>query len=917
MTILSLTGNDLRMSAFPLLSTKLSLPPRRPTLVLRPRLQQKMDLSLLPGHRLTILSAPAGFGKTTLVVDWQSSLAERCINFGWLSLDESDNDLARFLRYFIAALQRIQPELGQSALAALDFPQLPSVESLMVPLINDLVECECSLVLVLDDYQAINDLGVHKAVGYLVDHQPPQFHLVITTRSDPLLPLARLRARGEVNEIRSADLRFTPEEVLEFIQRTAQMTLTPDQAAFLEQGTEGWIAGLQIAALALQTFNGRQTELSEVDSFLASFGGTHQYVFDYLAQEVLSRQDPVVLDFLYQTSILDRLNPGLCDAVTGRSDSEQILKELDHSNLFILPLDERRQWYRYHRLFADFLRVSLDATHQAELYQRASNWFEQNDLSEEAISSALAGKDWPNAGRLIRQSAGRLLKSGHITTLLNWFQTLPPAVLDSDFELCTILGWISLLHNKMGIAVQQAEQAEALLSADTPPGRRGRLMGLQAFLKYACTGRGIEALQLAHEAAGMIEPADSYFHMTILSLVGQLQRQFGQVSDSIHTLETVIDTGERQAKAGPNKVDSALAMLQGNLVITYHLHGEHRRGAALCREVVREFYTSSTGQIAPPALFIFIPWGMFYYDANQLDEACSHVLKGMELCQKMGINATAVGGADILADAQFAAGNTEAALTTIRDFQQDALRLQLPWVASIGATQEARFQLCLGNVAAAEAWAEQANLPTLDAPDLNRIDDLLLYARLLMIRQNFSEAYQLLNAMRIQAERRETIFNLVDIHLYLGLACRGLGQKEESLQQMQAALRIAAPEGILRPFLDIDCSELLRELNRPDGLDAFIDSILALLPPAAKPEAPALPHKPGSAPGLVEPLTPRELEVLERMAEGLSNADIARQLYLTVNTLKAHTNSIYGKLDVHSRIQAVNRARELGLLPAA
>lgn len=912
------------MSAFPLLSTKLSLPPRRPTLVLRPRLQQKMDLSLLPGHRLTILSAPAGFGKTTLVVDWQSSLAERCIDFGWLSLDESDNDLTRFLRYFIAALQKIQPELGQSTLAALDFPQLPPVESLMVPLINDLVEYPCPLVIVLDDYQTINDLAVHKAVGYLVDHQPPQFHLVITTRSDPLLPLARLRARGEVNEIRSADLRFTPEEVFEFIERAAQMTLTSDQAAFLEQGTEGWIAGLQIAALALQTFNGRQTELAEVDSFLASFGGTHQYVFDYLAQEVLSRQDPVVLDFLYQTSILDRLNPGLCDAVTGRSDSEQILKELDHSNLFILPLDERRQWYRYHRLFADFLRVSLDAAHQAELYGRASTWFEQNGFLEEAISSALAGKDWPNAGRLIRQSAGHLLKSGELTTLLNWFQALPPAVMDTDFELCTILGWISLLHNKTSIAVRQAEQAEALLTADTPPGRRGRLMSLQAFLAYACCGSGDDALRMAQEAASLIDPADSYFHMTTLSLVGQLQRQFGQVSDSIRTLETIIYTGEREAKAGPHKVNSALAMLQGNLVITYHLHGEHRRGAALCQDIVRDYYTSPNGQIAPPALFIFMPWAMFYYEANQLEEACSHVLKGMELCQKMGVNATAVGGANFLAEAQFAAGNIEAARATVRDFQEDALRLQFPWIANIGATIEARIQLCLGNVAAAEAWAEQADLPSLDAPDLNRIADLLLYARLLMVRQNFSKAYQLLNAMRIQAERRETIYNLVDIHIYLGLACRGLGQKEEALQHIRAALRIAAPEGILRPFLDIDCSELLRdsyrvlrELHSSDGLDAFINSILGLLPPATKPEAPAAPHKPGSAPGLVEPLTPRELEVLERMAEGLSNADIARQLYLTVNTLKAHTNSIYGKLDVHSRIQAVNRARDLGLLPAA
>ncbi len=315
-----------QVSAFPLLSTKLSLPPRRPSLVSRPRLLDLLDLGLLPGSRLTVLSAPAGFGKTSLVIDWAGALAERGVSLAWLSLDEADNDLARFLRYLAAALQKLQPEVGQTTLASLDLPQRMPVEGLMVPLINDLDRVSGEWVLVLDDFQVIADLEVNQAVTYLLDHQPAHFHLVLTTRHDPMLPLARLRARGEVNEIRAADLRFNQGEGQEFIRRVTQLDLDAGQALLLEQRTEGWGAGLQMAAIALQAYTARQGSALEIADFLGSFGGTHQYVFDYLAQEVLKQQSQEVIDFLYATSILDRFQPELCDAVVGRPGSAGDLK---------------------------------------------------------------------------------------------------------------------------------------------------------------------------------------------------------------------------------------------------------------------------------------------------------------------------------------------------------------------------------------------------------------------------------------------------------------------------------------------------------------------------------------------------------------------------------------------------------------
>ncbi len=963
------------MPAFPLLSTKLNFPPRRPGWVTRPRLLEKLDGSLLPGNRLTILSAPAGFGKTSLVVDWLYTLAQRGLPCAWLSLEESDNDLARFLHYFIAAMQKIQPGLGQAALDLLELPQLPPSEFLMLPLINEVGALPGDCVLVLDDYQVLHDLSIHQALGYLVDHQPAQLHLVLTTRGDPLLPLARLRARGEVTEIRSADLRFTPGEAQDFVEHAARLSLTPGQLEALDGRTEGWIAGLQMAALALQPFADRQAGAGAVDEFLAAFSGTHQFVFDYLAQEVLARQEPAVIEFLHQTAILDRFCAPLCEAVIHPGneaspagvDGHAVLDYLVRANFFIVPLDERHQWFRYHRLFADFLRAGLDTARLPELYRRAEAWCERNGLEEEAVTYALEARDWQSAGRLAIRLSPRLMSSGQMTTLLKWFDAIPPDVRQADPDLCAYHGWISLLRNRVGIAQAMVEQGERAVNPSTPDSIRGHLLGLKAYVTYAMQGDRSEATRLAEEAIRLLDPEDRFFLVMVQALLGQIQRDFGSVPAGIRTLEAAMRVA-RGTEAG-DRLEASTYILTGDMVIAYLKHGERRRAAAFGEEFLRQL-ADPGGQMHLPALFTYIALAPVYYIGNQLAAARASYERGVELAQKMGVNPIIIGGCDIYAAIQLAEGDSQGALATLRVAHDEAVRMQLPWIASALTAVEISVRLSMGDLAAAEAWAAGADPPLVATADPDRLVDQLLYARLLVARQDFTQARALLEAMCGQAEESERFINLPEILILLGLACQGLGDLEEALAYIERAARLAAPEGTMRPFLDIPCEDLMLQLRaRLEGqsdepIKAFLEQALTfsgpvtslwrpgpnrqdynpgrnrqdynpgsnrqdynpgsnrqdLSGPLAQPEkAPSpglvVPAAPPAA-GLVEPITRRELDVLRLMAEGLTNAEIARRLYLTLNTLKAHTNSIYGKLDVHSRLQAVNRARQLGLLDA-
>jgi LuxR family transcriptional regulator, maltose regulon positive regulatory protein len=489
----------------PLLSTKLFLPAPRPTLVPRPRLTARLNEGL--NHPLTLVSAPAGSGKTTLLSEWRASERSRRYTLAWLSLDQHDNDIVRFLTYLIAAVAKVRPGFGETPRALLHSPQPPEAQTILTHLISELGELEMPLALVLDDYHLITARPIHDALAFLLDHLPPQIPLVILTRADPPLTLARLRARNQLTEIRAADLRFTTEEAAAFLHRTMGLSLSPQDVAALEARTEGWIAGLQLAALSMQ---GR----SDITGFVTAFTGSHTYVAEYLAEEVLEHQPEGVQTFLLQTSILERLNPELCEAVTGRPDGQAVLTALHRANLFVIPLDDAGQWFRYHHLFADLLQARLRQTLSADaiaaLHQRAAAWYEQNGFAVEAVNHSLAAKDFDSAARLVEQNAEAMITRGELATLLQWIEALPSEVTQRRPASILAKAWVLTLAG----AVQQVEpllqQAEAQIDTgdETWMARevRGNAAAIRAY--FTMLGGDYErALELAERAEALLPAA--------------------------------------------------------------------------------------------------------------------------------------------------------------------------------------------------------------------------------------------------------------------------------------------------------------------------------------------------------------------------------------------------------------------------
>jgi len=438
----------------PLLQTKLYIPPVRPNLVSRPRLIERLNEGMT--RRLTLISAPAGFGKTTLLSEWVAGSGRPV---AWLSLDEGDNDPVRFLAYFVAAVQTTpslsEAGVGESALAVLQSPQPPPVEAILTALINEIATIPKPFILVLDDYHVIEAQPIHDALIFLLDHLPPQMHLSLATRSDPFLPLSRLRARGQMTDIRADDLRFSPQETTTFLNQVMGLALSGDQVAILESRTEGWIAGLQLAALSIRGQD-------DTARLISAFAGDDRYIGDYLVDEVLARRPKGTRDFLLQTSILDRLTGPLCDAVPGNEDGQNVLKKLERANLFIVPLDNRRRWYRYHHLFADLLRQRLEESTTLQdiesLHQRASQWYEENDFLIEAVEHKLAAGNHEDVMRLIEQGAGEIFQRSQLNTLTKWWARLSRELVTSRPRLCMIYAWAWL-------ATGHPEEAESCLQA--------------------------------------------------------------------------------------------------------------------------------------------------------------------------------------------------------------------------------------------------------------------------------------------------------------------------------------------------------------------------------------------------------------------------------------------------------------------
>jgi LuxR family maltose regulon positive regulatory protein len=881
----------------PLLTTKLYIPPSRPNLVPRPRLVARLDEGLRAGRKLTLIAAPAGFGKTTLATEWLYSTGKAISSrsVAWLSLDEGDNDPTRFFTYIIAALQQLDASVGQATQSLLGSPQMPLTESLATTLVNDIAAIPGHFVLVLDDYQLIHNPLIHDALAFLLDHQPSQMHLLVATRIDPPLSLPRLRVRGQMTEIRADDLRFTEEEAATFLNQVLGLVLGAEKIAALEARTEGWIAGLQLAALSMQSKR-------DVDSFVEAFSGSNRHVIDYLADEVLAQQPEAIHDFLCQTSVLDRFCAPLCDAVrevdeSADADSRTILERLERQNLFLVPLDDRREWYRYHRLFADFLRTELVPKQSTALHLRAAHWFEAHDFLPEAVNHALAHVaatgDTDEAVRIVTLAGSRAISEGALVTLLGWLDALPDEVVRANGWLVSFKAWCLLLTGQSEKAISYIQSAEATLEPGGSPVDRGRVLSLRCAVSDA-----EDVLRITPQALMLIGDADPLSRTAALFILGDAQDAVGNVVGAIETFREAYHLAQKHG----HQVIAAVAL--AHLAISINYYGRRHEALAICRRGA-EMYTDTRGNPLPVAGLLYVVLGKLAYEANDLERAHQYLQTGLELGQHSATTLVILYSLEALAQVQYAMGDAQEALATIQEAQAMAAQAgEFEWRGA-GAAIEAHLQMRQGNIQAARRWTESINLPLADPLDQTRKYEYTNYARVLLALGRASKAQALLAKLERAAQEDERHRHLLTIHIQQALAEHKLHNKAKALEYLERALQLAAQENYVRAFLDEDpaLAQLLPHVRHV--APEFVGELLA-----AFGESPPPPHTPTR----IEPLSARELEVLRLMASDLSAPEIAEELVIAVSTVRSHIKHIYGKLDAHSRYEAVERARKLDLI---
>ncbi len=899
-----------------LLRTKLFAPQARPRQVARLGLFEKLNSARLGGTRLFLVSAPAGFGKTGLVSAWARASG---LPLGWVTLDEGDNDPLRFWRYLDAALESIDPQIGKALRPALYAAQSPVFQQIITGLVNDIVVFDRELILVLEDYHLIAAAEIHEALNYLIEHMPQHLHLVITTRSDPPLNLARRRGRSQICEIRAADLRFSPAETAFFLNQVMQLGLSPEDIRMLSSRTEGWIAGLQMLALSMEDEFDRH-------AFVTAFSGDDRYIADYLIEEVLSRQPVEFQRFLLQTSILDRLSAPLCNAVTGRQDSRALLNVLERANLFIIPLDNRREWFRYHILFADLLRrrlaESVTPAELAGLYQATSEWYESQGDIAAAVRYARQAGDQQRILSLLERSIMNFYMSGELPQFFELVNSaLEPALRRESPLLCMAAAWAGLASTRYSEVAAWVDPIE--LHFGMPA-----LRALEAdTMDTAVRAALLEVLLVRLQFPVTRPPAEQRLH--ILAIRQQLER----LPDEQHCLLNIVgnlhpvvlfnlalnaeETGDTAqavalfAECSPlsrQKQNSSLFHLSAGHLANLYMAQGHLRLACQAHESALAQAGSVTTSISPFISLSHAGLAALYYEWDQLEQAAQAVEAGLAQARLWNQWESLVPLTLLRAHLMRAAGDLPQALAVMTEAGRPPLAgmdfaLQA-YTALLRAASDAQAQ--------AAAWlADTVDLAQLEATPATE-GYLLTVVRLLLLLGRPSEAESLLEQIYTLAQAGGRKYILAQAQVLRAQAQTAQGRPAEALAGLLETLQQTQPEGYIRTF--VDEGEPLRGLlaqaalqARPDRvLWAYIQRILAAFPATGKPALPAA--------SLVEPLSERELEVLGLMAQGLSNPQIAARLYLSPNTLKAHTQNIFSKLDVHNRLQAVNRARDLELL---
>ena len=905
------------MPSLQLLTTKIVAPPTRLNIVPRPRLMQRMNAAIK--GPLTLLIAPAGWGKTTLLHAWHTAPSRSSRPLAWVSLDVDDNDPSRFWTYVLTALNTLHPGVGETPLALLFASPSPPIEAVLTSLLNALTQLSTQTMLVLDDYHLIETQLIHEALAYFVEHLPPNVHLVLASRSDPLLPLARLRARGALSELRALDLHFSLEETTAFLREVMGLLLSAEQVAALQARTEGWIAGLQLAALSLQ---GRE----DVAGFISAFTGSHRYVVDYLVEEVLLRQPADVQDFLVQTCLLDRLCGPLCDAVRGRDDSQARLAQIERSNLFLVALDDERQWYRYHHLFAEVLRTRLRQTQPAlvpELHYRASDWFEQHKLFDEAVTHALAIPDIELAVRLIEQHGW----SSRFQTLLGWLNKLPDAFVRTQPFLCIIHAVLLMLMHQLKQAAARIQDAERCLEQEMPTEQRRTILGVIAASRGTLArllGDYERGVPLAQQALDLLpEPKETLLMRLIyLSTLLTAASTYLVDGDMTSAAEAFVETTMASVRAQGNLPTTLRSI--SNLARFKLLQGRLRQAASTLEQVMHLASGHRRLQDLLNGADYYCIMGDLLREWNQLQRAEQQLMQGMDL-DRGALTAEAemiTRGYLALARLQQACGQSTQARETLDAFARLCRQHGFaPVLLARGAAVGAQIELAQGNLAAAISWAETSGVLAWDELSYPREQEYLTLARLRIAQGReqptgpfLREAVALLARLGEDAEAKGRMRSVLEVLLLRALALEVQGDPAEALTALGRALAVAEPEGYIRIFLDEGgpMVALLRQAHKHKIAPAgYIATLLA-----ASGETTAMTLDPAShrSSPLLEALTAREREVLRLLINGASNREIAQHLVLSVNTVKKHVWNICGKLGVQSRTQAIAQARILDFL---
>jgi LuxR family maltose regulon positive regulatory protein len=907
----------------PLLQTKLFVPRSRRGLVPRPRLTERLDRGA--ASKLMILSAPAGFGKTTLLAEWLTAGSARPTNdrsAAWLSLDQGDDDPATFWTYVIAALQTVAPGVGADTLTLLQEPQPPPIQTVVTTLLKDLGAIADDVVLVLDDYQVIDERDVQDGMAFLLDHLPPQLHLVIASRADPALPLARLRARGELVETRAADLRFTPDEAATYLNEMMRLSLTAQDVATLEGRTEGWIAALQLAALSMQ---GRD----DIAAFIAGFAGDDRYIVDYLAEEVLQRQPEHVRSFLLQTSILDRLTGSLCDAVIGQDGGKAMLNALERGNLFLVPLDDRRRWYRYHQLFADVLRARLldeQPDGVGELHRRASDWYEQHGERSEAIRHAMAGEDFEWAANLVELAMPGLRQGRQDATLRGWLEALPEEVIRVRPVLSVAYVGALMVSGELEGVEARLRDAERWLATPRDIGEEPQALSAGMVVVDEEAFRdlpGAIAIYRAGQARILGDMAGTIAHARrALELVGE-EDHFGRGAAAAflglaYWTGGDLDEAQRWYADGMASLEKAgyLSDVIGGAITLADIRiTQGRLGEAM--STYERGLRVATEHAAPAlrgAADMHVGMSRIFYERNELDAAMQHLLTSRELGEHAGLPPNRYRWRVAMARIRAAEGDLGGALDLLNEADRLYVSDFSPDVRPVPALR-ARVWLSQGRWGDALGWARERGLSVEDDVSYLREFEHLTLARVLLARDraersggSIHEVTSLLERLLRAAQEGARTGSVLEILVLQALAQQTQGDIPAGLASLQQALTLAEPEGYVRTFIDEGppMAPLLKVAAKQGTAPGYVRRLLAAV------------NKTGDAapvqPGLIEPLSERELDVLRLLGTDLNGPDIARELIVSLSTVRTHTNRIYAKLGVNNRRAAVRRARELDLL---